>query len=126
MTFLVKLLQLVLRLHFQENKIDFLEHDRTNLCMRVSEVSVYPDVLNEGRETTFRFSVKFDTWNTSTFSKVNNWDSKIWLGMTCRFAVRIRNFHFALWGHMRDEQWHFLSYTACQWNSIYFQRVDKW
>ena len=60
MTFLVKLLQLVLRLHFQEN-IDFLEHDRTNKCMRVSEVSVYPDVLNEGRETTFRFSVKFDT-----------------------------------------------------------------
>ena len=63
MTFLVKLLQLVLRLHFQENKIDFLEHDRTSTvgCMKVSEVSVYPDVLNEGRETTFRFSVKFDT-----------------------------------------------------------------
>ena len=77
-------------------------------------------------EKRFHFSVKFVTWTTSTFSGVNNWTSRIWLGMSCRCAVTIWNFHFAPRGHIRVEKWRFLSYNACHLKSIYISRVDKW
>ena len=67
----------------------------------------------------FYFSVKFVSCTSSTFSGVDNCYFRIWLGMSCRCAVRIYNFHFASWGHMRIEQWRFLSYKACHLNSIY-------
>ena len=52
----------------------------------------------------FLFSVKFITWSTYTFSGEDNRYSKIGLSISCRWAVNIRNFCFAPWGHMRVKQ----------------------
>ena len=74
----------------------------------------------------FHFSVKFVTWTPSTFSGVDNWYTRVWLGMSCRCAVRIWKFHFSpvvIWRLNND--------VSCQeglvtWNPSTFQWVDKW
>ena len=83
---------------------------------KVSEFSFYPEGSNQGRKTIFLF---FVTWTTCTFTKVDNWYSRIWLSVFKRCAVRIWNFLFAPWGHMRVDQWCFLSNKACHLNSMY-------
>ena len=95
------------------------------MCNRVYDFSFYPEGSNEGQKTTF-FSVKFVTWTISTFSGIHNWYSRIWLGMSRKCALSIRNFHFAPWSHMGVEQWGFLPYQACHLNSNYISRVNKW
>ena len=67
-------------------------------------------------------TVKFVTWTISTFSGVDNWYSRIWLSMSCKCAVRIRNFHFAPWGHMTFV-FHIRLVT---WFLFTFEVADKW
>ena len=70
----------------------------------------------------FLFFCKFVTWTTFTFSGVDNWYSRIWLGMSCRYEVRIRNFLFAPWGQMTVEKWHFMSLKAGHLNYTYISK----
>ena len=67
----------------------------------------------------FLFSVKFVTWTLSAFSIVDNWHSLIWLGLSCRCAVRMWNIILpprVIWGWNNDVCF---SYTACHLISIY-------
>ena len=84
------------------------------MCYKVSEFSFYPKGWNEGWKRLFFFSVKFVTWTTSTFSGVDNWYPRIWLGMFWKCAVRIRHFHFAPLGSYKD--------TLCQ----VWLKLAKW
>ena len=94
---------------------------------KVSEFSFYPEGSNEGRKTTFLFSVKFVTWTTSTFSEVDNWYSRIWLGMSSRYSVGIRNLYFTPRGYMRVENNVFCRIRlVSQWTPSKIKIVDKW
>ena len=74
----------------------------------------------------FIFPVKFVFSTASTFSGVDKRYSRIWLDVSCRFAIRIRNFHFVTWGRMRVDKWLFCRKRLVTWNPSTFHKVVQW
>ena len=66
------------------------------------------------------------TWTPSTSEvTAKSWNLGIWLGMSCRFAIRFLNFHYCPWGQLRAKQWRFCEVVVTETLSA-LQRVDKW
>ena len=118
MTFSRVVLSLKLYQHFKKKTYDILGDDW--LCLLDAQYGFFffhfiPRGQMRVEKQLFFFSVNFATLTTSTFSEVDNRYSRILLGISWRCAVRIRNFHFTPWGHMRVEKWRFLSYKTCHY-----------
>ena len=73
---------------------------------KVLEFSFLPQGSIKGQKMTFLVEAVV-TGTLSTFHRIHKWYSRIWLGMTCRCAMRFRNFHFIPRGQLRAQNRHF-------------------
>ena len=65
------------------------------------------------------------TWTLSTSQAVANSYSRIWLVMSCRCAIRFKNFHFCIRGQSKVKTWRFGEVVVTGTMST-FHRIDKW
>ena len=130
MTFSRVVLSLKLHQHFKKKANDILGDDwpcPSRCAIRFRNFLFTPRGQMRDEKRLFLFSVNFVTWTTSTLSEVDNWYSRIWLGMSCGWPVGIRTLHFMPSGHIvwwKDDV--FCRIRLVTWTPFEFQIVDKW
>ena len=93
----------------------------------VLQMCILPPGVIWGSNNDVFCHIRLITWTPSTFQIVDKWCFKIWLGMSCRYAISFLNFYFHPWGQIRVEKESGFFQILVTWTPYIFQGiVNKW